>query len=159
MRCNGICNSRFVATVMCLHLQWRSVLDREVCVIAEIHWTHRHFILFPHWYCTHNCISLIFSESWVQNVDTWIHDCVSLQKSPTMVRFPPKAKVKKTVVDIWRYMTVADVANAMGKSVGKYCYILFLFMQLCPFSPFFKSLELKLFSDLRFLRQYCRAVF
>lgn len=39
------------------------------------------------------------------------------RKSPTMVRFPPKAKVKKTVVDIWRYMTVADVANAMGKSV------------------------------------------
>jgi len=54
-----------------------------------------------------------------------------------MVRFPPKAKIKKTVVDIWRYMTVADVANAMGKSVGKYCYILFLFMQLCSFSPFF----------------------
>lgn len=87
-----------------------------------------------------------------------IHDCVSLQKSPTMVRFPPKAKVKKTVVDIWRYMTVADVANAMGKSVGKYRYILFLLMQLCPFSPFFKSLELKLFSDICFLRQYCRAV-
>jgi hypothetical protein len=41
-----------------------------------------------------------------------------------MVRFPPKAKIKKTVVDIWRYMTVADVANAMGKSVGKYCYVL-----------------------------------
>jgi len=75
-----------------------------------------------------------------------------------MVRFPPKAKIKKTVVDIWRYMTVSDVANAMGKSVGKYCYILFLFMQLCPFSPLFKSLERKLFSDLHFLRQYCRAV-
>ena len=87
-----------------------------------------------------------------------INDCVSLQKSPTMVRFPPKAKIKKTVVDIWRYMTVADVANAMGKSVGKYGYILFLFMQLCPLSPFFKSLEQKLFSDLRFLQQYCRAV-
>jgi len=85
------------------------------------------------------------------------HDCVSLQKSPAMVRFPPKAKIKKTVVDIWRYMTVADVADAMGKSVGKYCYIVFLFMQLCPFSPFFKSLEPKLFSDLRFLQQYCRA--
>jgi len=55
-----------------------------------------------------------------------IHDCISLQKSPTSLRYPPKAKIKKTVVDIWRYMTVADVANAMGKSVGKYCYILFL---------------------------------
>jgi hypothetical protein len=31
----------------------------------------------------------------------------------------------------------------MGKSVGKYCYVLFLFMQLCPFSPFFKSLEVQ----------------
>jgi hypothetical protein len=41
-----------------------------------------------------------------------------------MVRFPPKAKIKKTVVDIWRYMTVADVANAMGKSIGKYYYVL-----------------------------------
>jgi hypothetical protein len=86
-----------------------------------------------------------------------IHDCVSIQKSPTMVRFPPKAKIKKTVVDVWRHMTVAEVANAMEKSVGKYCYILFLFMQLCSFSPTFKSLEPKFFSYLRFVQQCCRA--
>lgn len=42
----------------------------------------------------------------------------SLQKS-TVVQFSPKTKKKYTVVDIWKYMTVADVANAMGKSVGK----------------------------------------
>jgi hypothetical protein len=59
-----------------------------------------------------------------------IHDCVSFQKSPAMVRFPPKAKIKKTVIDVWRYMTVADVANAMGKSVGKHCNVWFLFMWL-----------------------------
>lgn len=39
------------------------------------------------------------------------------RKSPATVRMPPKAKIKKTVIDIWRYMSVADVANAMGKSV------------------------------------------
>jgi hypothetical protein len=52
-----------------------------------------------------------------------IHYCFSLQKSPTVVHFPSKAKIKKTVVDVWKYMTVADVANAMGKSVGKYCKV------------------------------------
>jgi hypothetical protein len=69
---------------------------------------------------------------------------------------PPKAKIKKTVIDIWRYMSVADVANAMGKSVGKYCNVWFLFMWLYSFSPFIKSLELKLISDLEFLQQCCR---
>jgi hypothetical protein len=42
-----------------------------------------------------------------------------LQKYPTIVQFPPKAKNKEKIVDIWRYMTVADLADALGKSVGK----------------------------------------
>jgi hypothetical protein len=36
-----------------------------------------------------------------------------------MIQFSPKTKQKNTVIDIWKYMTVADVADAMGKSVGK----------------------------------------
>jgi hypothetical protein len=48
---------------------------------------------------------------------------VPLQKAAAVVQFSPKAKNKEPVVGIWRYMTVADVANAMEKSVGKYCNI------------------------------------
>lgn len=62
---------------------------------------------------------------------------VSLQK-PAAVQFSPKAKNKEAVVGIWRYMTVADVANAIGKSVGK-----------C--SAFIQSVEVLLKVELYFL--------
>jgi membrane protein YqaA with SNARE-associated domain len=53
-----------------------------------------------------------------------------VQKSAAVVQFSPKAKNKEPVIDVWRYMTVADVANAIGKSVGKYHNIYFY---LCSF--------------------------
>jgi hypothetical protein len=43
----------------------------------------------------------------------------SLQNPAAVVQFSPKAKSKEPAVGIWKYMTVADVANAIGKSVGK----------------------------------------
>lgn len=39
------------------------------------------------------------------------------RKTAALVHLSPKAKNREPVVGIWRYMTVADVANAMGKSV------------------------------------------
>jgi hypothetical protein len=51
-----------------------------------------------------------------------------LQKPAEVVQSSPKAKNKDPVVGIWRYMTVADVANAIGKSVGKCCNIYFYFV-------------------------------
>lgn len=59
----------------------------------------------------------------------YIQDVIfPLQKPAAVVQFSPKAKNKEPVVGIWRYMTVADVANAIGKSVGKYCNIYFYFV-------------------------------
>lgn len=50
-----------------------------------------------------------------------------LQKPAAEVQSFSKAKDKEPV-GVWRYMTVADVANAIGKSVGKYCNIYFYFV-------------------------------
>jgi hypothetical protein len=59
----------------------------------------------------------------------YMQDVISpLQKPAAEVQFSPKAKNKEPVVGIWRYMTVADVAKAIGKSVGKYCNIYIYFV-------------------------------
>ncbi|KAJ4435125.1 hypothetical protein ANN_23701 [Periplaneta americana] len=44
---------------------------------------------------------------------------VSLQRNPKSLHYSPKSKAKDPIIDIWRNMTVAQVAKAMEKDIGK----------------------------------------
>ena len=51
---------------------------------------------FKRWQCSYKCF--------------WFQDALSVNQ---------KAKVKPTVIEIWRNMTVKELADSMGKSVGR----------------------------------------
>lgn len=48
----------------------------------------------------------------------YINKCV-FQKAPKIIEYAPKSKFKKDVatIDIWRNMTISELAKSMGRDV------------------------------------------